>query len=204
MPVVVLTGVGALQVVTHILERIGSKKRIDPGHLAEGAGERLDQGGIDVFPVGAAADTQIGGLLDRFLDVLMLADPARILLVGPGLETLDHFPADPGCQGIVDFKDEAVRFYFPDLVRVYGIFLALIGHGVFRVWGKSEWLPAGCRSARRFRRPVPDVIRGLAGETEFGVEHFTAGVDVHTDNIRQPVEDVCGHKLGERMVAGAE
>ncbi len=75
------------------LNELAAKNGKRLAEFVERLGERLNQRGVNVFPVLPPADAQVGGLLDAALLGLILADAAGVLLVLVGLEALNHFPA---------------------------------------------------------------------------------------------------------------
>ena len=106
VPVVILPGQRALQVVADVLELVGGEERELERERVERRNELLREEAVDVAPVLAPADAQVGGALDLRRDLARLADAARRLLVGAGLEAPDRLRAHVGRQRALLLVDE--------------------------------------------------------------------------------------------------
>ena len=113
VPVVILAGPVALHLVALVLEGTlevgeGLAKLLDGGR--EGAEEHL----VHVLPVGLVAHHQIRGALDARVLGAQLPHAARVLMLGMGLEALDHRVAERGGQGQRALEDQAQGLHLAD------------------------------------------------------------------------------------------
>jgi len=124
MPMVKLTGVGALDGITHVLEGPGEESVALP-EFGQRTVQRAKQLAIEIFPVRFAAQHQVGGALDRVVLLRGLTDTPGILIVAAAFEAIDHFATDIKCERLGLFEDEAAGCDFADawvhsLVQVIG------------------------------------------------------------------------------------
>ena len=111
MPVVVLTGVGALDGVAVILEGT-SEEGVGLSEFDDGLSKRAEQFLVQVFPVLLAAGDQVGGAFHAGVFGEGLADAPGVLVLGVFFEASDHLVADIQRQCMFFFEDEGVGFYF--------------------------------------------------------------------------------------------